>query len=64
MGRSRSWTDEQLETAAVLALVYGKFIEVWRQKENALQATKLTTLLLSNASHEGMCSVEAESKFK
>lgn len=23
-GRSRMWTDEQLETAAVLALVYGK----------------------------------------
>lgn len=27
-GRSRAWTDEQLETAGVLALVYGKFIEV------------------------------------
>ncbi|KAJ4482039.1 hypothetical protein J3R30DRAFT_3699364 [Lentinula aciculospora] len=51
-GRSRAWTDEQLETAGVLALVYGKFIEVWRQKENALQTTKLTNLLLSNASHE------------
>lgn len=51
-GRSRAWTDEQLETAGVLALVYGKFIEVWRQKESALQTTKLTNLLLSNASHE------------
>ncbi|KAJ3813329.1 hypothetical protein F5876DRAFT_35338 [Lentinula aff. lateritia] len=51
-GRCRAWTDEQLETAGVLALVYGKFIEVWRQKENALQTTKLTNLLLSNASHE------------
>ncbi|KAF8208676.1 hypothetical protein K438DRAFT_1812696 [Mycena galopus ATCC 62051] len=51
-GRSRAWTDEQLETAGVLALVYGKFIEVWRQKENALQTTRLTNLLLSNASHE------------
>ncbi|KAF9011494.1 hypothetical protein BDZ89DRAFT_1225510 [Hymenopellis radicata] len=51
-GRCRAWTDEQLETAGVLALVYGKFIEVWRQKESALQATKLTSLLLSNASHE------------
>jgi light-regulated signal transduction histidine kinase (bacteriophytochrome) len=51
-GRSRAWTDEQLETAGVLALVYGKFIEVWRQKETALQSTKLTNLLLSNASHE------------
>jgi light-regulated signal transduction histidine kinase (bacteriophytochrome) len=52
-GRSRQWTDEQLETAGVLALVYGKFIEVWRQKESALQTTKLTNILLSNASHEG-----------
>ena len=52
-GRCRVWSDEHLETAGVLALVYGKFIEVWRQKESALQTTKLTNLLLSNASHEG-----------
>lgn len=51
-GRCRRWADEQLETAGVLALVYGKFIEVWRQKESALQTTKLTNILLSNASHE------------
>ncbi|KAF7981483.1 hypothetical protein HWV62_33533 [Athelia sp. TMB] len=51
-GRSRAWTDEHMETASVLALVYGKFIEVWRQKESALQTTKLTNILLSNASHE------------
>ncbi|CAA7261458.1 unnamed protein product [Cyclocybe aegerita] len=51
-GRCKAWNDEQLETAGVLALVYGKFIDVWRQKENALQKTKLTNLLLSNASHE------------
>ncbi|TFK70397.1 hypothetical protein BDN72DRAFT_766552 [Pluteus cervinus] len=51
-GRCRAWTDEQLETAGVLALVYGKFIEVWRQKETATQTAKLTTLLISNASHE------------
>ena len=53
-GRCRAWTDEQLETAGVMALVYGKFIEVWRQKETALQTTKLTNILLSNASHEGL----------
>ncbi|KAK0464731.1 uncharacterized protein EV420DRAFT_1061466 [Desarmillaria tabescens] len=51
-GRSRAWTDEQLETAGVLALVYGKFIEVWRQKESPLQTNNMTNLLLSNASHE------------
>ncbi|KZS90438.1 hypothetical protein SISNIDRAFT_415403 [Sistotremastrum niveocremeum HHB9708] len=49
LGRCRVWTDEQLETAGVLALVYGKFIEVWREKESALQTTQLTNLLLSNA---------------
>ncbi|CAE7222203.1 unnamed protein product [Rhizoctonia solani] len=47
-GRCRAWTDEQLETAGVLAL----FIEVWRQKETALKTNQLTNLLLSNASHE------------
>ncbi len=61
-GRCRAWTDEQLETAGVLALVYGKFIEVWRQKENALQATRLTSLLLSNASHEGKFTSRRTSK--
>ena len=28
VGKSREWTEEQVETAAVLCLVYGKFIEV------------------------------------
>ncbi|CAE6351543.1 unnamed protein product [Rhizoctonia solani] len=51
-GSNTVWTDEQLETAGVLALVYGKFIEVWRQKETALKTNQLTNLLLSNASHE------------
>lgn len=44
-----------VETAAVLCLVYGKFIEVWRQKEAALQNSQLTKLLLANASHESKC---------
>ena len=52
LGRCREWTDEQLETAAVLHLVYGKFIEVWRQKEEAVQSKRLASLLLDNASHE------------
>ncbi|CUS12986.1 unnamed protein product [Tuber aestivum] len=58
VGRSRDWTEEQVETAAVLCLIYGKFIEVWRQKEAALQASQLTRLLLANASHEGQCTAE------
>ena len=31
-----------------------QFIEVWRQKQEALQTNKLTNLLLSNARHEGL----------
>lgn len=52
VGRCRDWTEEELETAAVLCLVYGKFIEVWRQKEVAVQNTELTRLLLANSAHE------------
>jgi light-regulated signal transduction histidine kinase (bacteriophytochrome) len=52
VGSCRDWTEEEIETAAVLCLVYGKFIEVWRQKEVALQNTQLTRLLLANSAHE------------
>ncbi|RYP85735.1 hypothetical protein DL769_000909 [Monosporascus sp. CRB-8-3] len=52
VGQSREWSEEQVETAAVLCLVYGKFIEVWRQKEAALQGSHLTKLLLANSAHE------------
>ena len=52
VGKCREWTEEQTETAAVLCLVYGKFIEVWRQKEAALQNSQLTKLLLANSAHE------------
>ena len=52
VGKCKEWTEEQIETAAVLCLVYGKFIEVWRQKEAALHNTQLTRLLLANSAHE------------
>ncbi|KAI9871461.1 MAG: Light-sensor Protein kinase, partial [Pleopsidium flavum] len=52
VGKCREWTEDQIETAAVLCLVYGKFIEVWRHKEAALQNTQLTRLLLANSAHE------------
>lgn len=52
LGKCKEWTEEQIETAAVLCLVYGKFIEVWREKEAALQNSQLTRLLLSNSAHE------------
>lgn len=52
VGKCKEWTEEEIETAAVLCLVYGKFIEVWRQKEAALQNSQLTRLLLANSAHE------------
>jgi len=52
VGKCRDWTEEEIETAAVLCLVYGKFIEVWRQKEDALKNSQLTRLLLANSAHE------------
>ncbi|KAJ6782348.1 hypothetical protein PWT90_08103 [Aphanocladium album] len=52
LGKCREWDEEQVETASVLCLVYGKFIEIWRQKEAAIQNTKLTRILLSNSAHE------------
>ncbi|KAH6224661.1 hypothetical protein HBI53_059930 [Parastagonospora nodorum] len=52
VGKCREWTEEEVETASVLCLVYGKFIEVWRQKEAALQSSQLTRLLLANSAHE------------
>jgi light-regulated signal transduction histidine kinase (bacteriophytochrome) len=52
VGKCRDWTEEEVETAAVVCLVYGKFIEVWRQKEAALQNSQLTKLLLANSAHE------------
>jgi light-regulated signal transduction histidine kinase (bacteriophytochrome) len=51
-GRCRDWSEDEIETAAALCLLYGKFIDVWRQKEAALQSSQLTRLLLANASHE------------
>jgi signal transduction histidine kinase len=32
--------------------VYGRFISVWREKEDALRQSRLKTLLLQNASHQ------------
>ena len=49
---SKEWSEEDLETAAMLCLVYGKFIEIWRQKEAALQNSQITRVLLANSAHE------------
>lgn len=52
LDQSREWTETDVETAAVLCLVYGKFISVWRQKEAAMENSQLTKLLLANSAHE------------
>ncbi|PYH97174.1 sensor histidine kinase/response regulator [Aspergillus ellipticus CBS 707.79] len=52
VGWAREWTESEVETAAVLCLVYGKFIKVWRQQEAALEGSQLTKLLLANSAHE------------
>ncbi|KAJ5219561.1 hypothetical protein N7468_008765 [Penicillium chermesinum] len=52
LSQSREWSETDVETAAVLCLVYGKFIKVWRQKEAAMQNSQLTRLLLANSAHE------------
>lgn len=52
-GRSREWKEEEIETAEVLSTVYGKFLDVWREKQVHLVANQVTALLLSNTSHEG-----------
>lgn len=50
-GRSRMWTDDQLDAAGVLSIVYGKFIQVWRERQNTMVSNQLTAILLSNTSH-------------
>ena len=52
VGKCREWSEEEVETGAVLCLVYGKFIEVWRQKEAALHSSHLRRILLANSAHE------------
>lgn len=52
VGMSKEWTEDHLETAVVLGLLYGRFIEIWRQKESASQNNRLTRLLIRNSSHE------------
>ncbi|OCK77846.1 hypothetical protein K432DRAFT_445052 [Lepidopterella palustris CBS 459.81] len=51
-GTCREWTEEQFEAAAMARLVYGNFSRVWREKETALNETRMKRLLLLNLSHE------------
>ncbi|KUJ15051.1 uncharacterized protein LY89DRAFT_620335 [Mollisia scopiformis] len=49
---SREWTDDQMDIATVIGLLYGTFIKTWRQKEAMEERGRVKRLLISNASHE------------
>ncbi|KAJ5298831.1 uncharacterized protein N7443_006951 [Penicillium atrosanguineum] len=52
LSESKQWSEFDISTAGVLGSVYGKFIQVWRQKEVLKQNSQLTRLLLTNSAHE------------
>lgn len=51
--RLRILTFHAVEAAAIIRLVYGNFIRVWREKESTLHESRMKRLLLQNLSHEG-----------
>jgi light-regulated signal transduction histidine kinase (bacteriophytochrome) len=51
-GTSREWTAEQLNMAAMVQLVHGRFIGVWREKQTAINDSRMKRLLLHDASHQ------------
>jgi light-regulated signal transduction histidine kinase (bacteriophytochrome) len=50
--RPLAWSAVDLGKAYILSVIYRTFIEVWQQKEAALQGTQLMRLLLANSAHE------------
>jgi light-regulated signal transduction histidine kinase (bacteriophytochrome) len=52
VGKCREWSDEDRETAAIVCLVYGRFIKVWRQEQAGLQNSQPTRLRVANAAQE------------
>jgi light-regulated signal transduction histidine kinase (bacteriophytochrome) len=52
VGMSTEWLEDQMETALVLGMLYGRFIEIWRQKEAVGNNNRMTRLLIRNSSHE------------
>lgn len=52
LAQSRHWSGNDIATAKMLGMVYGRFIDVWRQKEVMKRNTRLTRLLVANSAHE------------
>jgi signal transduction histidine kinase len=61
--QSREWKEADVDTAAILCLVYGKFIRVWRQHEDDQPRSHLTKLLLANSAHEFRTTLNAIIKY-
>ncbi|KAK3489970.1 phytochrome-like protein [Neurospora crassa] len=53
-GTSKAWSIEHTNLAAMAQLLYGSFIQVWREKETAISDTRLKRLLLHDASHQAL----------
>ncbi|KAI5251671.1 hypothetical protein E4T42_04148 [Aureobasidium subglaciale] len=47
-----TWDESEPQIAAITRTVYGRFSALWKEKEEALQQSRLYKLLLSNSSHE------------
>jgi light-regulated signal transduction histidine kinase (bacteriophytochrome) len=52
IGKCRKWSEVDRETAAVICLVYGRFIKVWQQEQAGLQNSRPTRSRLANAAQE------------
>lgn len=59
----KKWSEEGVEAATVLCVVYGKFAQIWKQKEAALYSSKLTQRLLLRTALDIQASLDATSNF-
>jgi light-regulated signal transduction histidine kinase (bacteriophytochrome) len=50
--RNDTWSDADLQNAALMRVVYLKFSAIWKERNSALQQSHMYKLLLSNSSHE------------
>ncbi|KAJ6172248.1 hypothetical protein N7470_001315 [Penicillium chermesinum] len=57
--QSRAWSDADIVTATNFGLIYGKFIQVWNQKDSVGKDSRLTRLLLANSAHEARTPLNA-----
>ncbi|KAF2007328.1 hypothetical protein P154DRAFT_614721 [Amniculicola lignicola CBS 123094] len=51
-GTCKPWTDESIEAAAITKLIYGNFIDLWREKEVTSKESRMKRMLFLNLSHE------------